>query len=389
MRGAFIATRSSNVRQSWPLYSKSMPRYLPLSLGAQASYSELFDMAQSNDLVPFAGLKGAFHKRVINKRTYVYFGYRDVDGTGRMAYVGPDNERVNALIAKAGRAAVSDAQELLRQRAEASRALGCQPMLDKHFRIVKKLSSYGFFKAGGVLIGTHAFVAYGNMLGVRWGDGARTLDVDFAHAGRNISVALPADLRMSVHDALTSLEMGLLPLREFSGVAGAQYRNPDDPELRIDFLTPESRGGGLVEMASLGLSLEPLKFMEFSLEDTTQAAVFSTSGACVVNLPDPARFAVHKLIVHGERPVAERAKSNKDIDQVAALVEWHRDAGQLPRLEAAWNNAVTRGPGWRRRAEEGANALAARHPDLAASFSQVPPQVAASPKPAGKRAPRS
>jgi hypothetical protein len=36
--------------------------------------------------------------------------------------------------------------------------------------------------------------ALGNLLGVRWLHGTATLDVDFAHAGRNLSVALPADL---------------------------------------------------------------------------------------------------------------------------------------------------------------------------------------------------
>ena len=51
-------------------------------------------------------------------------------------------------------------------------------MLDKHFRIVQKLSAYGFFKAGGVLVGTHAFAAFANMLGVRWTSGDKTLDVN-------------------------------------------------------------------------------------------------------------------------------------------------------------------------------------------------------------------
>jgi hypothetical protein len=59
-------------------------------------------------------------------------------------------------------------EERLRERAAACKALGCSAMLDKHFRIVHKLSAYGFFKAGGALIGTHAFAAYGNMVGAKW-----------------------------------------------------------------------------------------------------------------------------------------------------------------------------------------------------------------------------
>ncbi len=126
-----------------------------------------------------------------------------------MAYVGPNDERVLALVERFGRIRQD---KPLAPQAQAALALGCAPTVPKHFRIVMRLSEYGFFRAGGVLIGTHAFLAMGNLLGVRWREGAATLDVDFAHAGRNISVALPADLRIDVHGALESLEMGLLPM---------------------------------------------------------------------------------------------------------------------------------------------------------------------------------
>ena len=150
--------------------------------------------------------------------------------------------------------------------------------------------------------------------------------------------------------------MGLLPVGKFSGATGDQHRNPDDPELRIDFLTSDAgreSADGVVRMEGLGLVLEPLKFMESSLEGTTQEAVFSGSGACVVNLPDPARYAVHKLIVFGERPIAQRAKSNKDLVQAAALVAWHLENGASERVAAAWQDAVGRGPEREQRAEQG------------------------------------
>ena len=346
-----------------------------LSLGAQTSYAELFDAAQASDLAPFATLSGSFQKRNIKGREYVYFSYRDTDGKGRMAYVGPNNDRVKELVADYVASASSGRHQLLREKAAAASALGNADMLSKHFLIVQKLSAYGFFKAGGVLVGTHAFAAFGNMLGVHWTSGDKTLDVDFAHAGKNVSIALPADLKLSVHDALTSLEMGLLPVREFSGATGAQYRNPEDPELRIDFLTSQvgrSDADGVVQMENLDLALEPLKFMEFSLEGTTQGVAFSKSGACIVNLPDPARYAVHKLIVFGERPLAQRTKSNKDIVQAAALAEWHIASGNGDRLREAWKDAASRGPGWRKRAEQGRLELVTKYPALASAFADPP-----------------
>jgi hypothetical protein len=340
----------------------NQPLFRELSLAAQTAFSELIEQTRSFELEALAGLKGAFHRRVLNGHPYVYFGYRDIDGKIRMVYMGPDDERVNALITRFNEV---KAPRKLAPLAQAAQALGCTATAPKHYRIVKQLSSYGFFRAGGVLVGTHAFVAMGSLLGVRWTAGERTLDVDFAHAGRNVSIALPANIRLSVHDALTSLELGLLPIQQFSGVAGAQYRNPADPELRLDFVTPKTRLRKTVVLEELGLALEPLKFMEFILVGTTQTALFSREGACIVNIPAPERYAVHKLIVHGERSTADRAKAMKDLEQAGALAQWHVLNGQAKQFNAAWRDALLRGRGWKQRAERGHRALVAKHPELA------------------------
>lgn len=68
-----------------------------LSLGAQTAYAELFDAAQVADLAPFAALKGSFQKRMLKGREYVYFTFPDADGTGRNAYIGPNNKQIQRL----------------------------------------------------------------------------------------------------------------------------------------------------------------------------------------------------------------------------------------------------------------------------------------------------
>lgn len=337
-------------------------RFTNLSLSAQTSYAELYSQAQAFEMTnALAGLVGTFHKRAIKGRGYWYFAYRDIDQKGRMAYVGPDNERVRALVERFEK--IKETKPLA-PPARMAMVAGCTPAAPKHFRIIKRLAEYGFFRAGGILIGTHAFLAIGNMLGVRWDDGAATLDVDFAHAGSNVSVALPANIRIDVHGALESLEMGLLPITEFNGKTGAQYRNPNDRELRLDFVTGMTRTGKPISMPNLRLALEPLKFMEFSLEQTTQGCVFSNLGACIVNLPAPERYAVHKLIVYGERPVAERVKATKDLLQAASLVSYFLENGQAEVLNVAWQDAIKRGKGWRLRALQGRAALLRLAPDL-------------------------
>jgi hypothetical protein len=337
-------------------------RLIDLSLSAQTAYAELFSQVQAFELNnALAGLVGSFHKRVLKGRHYWYFGYRDMDQKLRMAYVGPDCDRVQALV---HRFEQIRRDKPLAPPARMAIAAGCAPLAAKHFRVIRRLAEYGFFRAGGILIGTHAFLALGNMLGVRWLEGAATLDVDFAHAGRNVSLALPADLQVDVHSALASLEMGLLPLTQFDGKVGAQYRNPSDPALRLDFVTAMTRDGKPVVMPNLNLALEPLKFMEFSLAPPVQGCVFSNLGACVVNLPAPERYAVHKLIVYGERPVSERTKASKDLLQAASLASYFVQTGQAEVFNTAWREALGRGKGWRERAEQGKSALLRMVPEL-------------------------
>lgn len=337
-------------------------RYRELSLAAQTAYAELLESARSSELHrTVAHLNGSFASKKVKDRPYWYFAFRDIGGSVRQIYVGPDEERVRRLIATLK----DDKPRPLGPLARSAAALGCEAAIPKHFRIVRRLSEYGFFNAGGVLIGTHAFLSLGNMLGVRFTDGSRTLDVDFAHAGRNISVALPANIEVDVQGALDSLEMGFLPITELQGKPGATYLNPKNPELRVDFVTSATRAGrASVRVPNLNVALEPLKFMELSLEDTTQAALFGTGGAVVVSVPSPARFAVHKLIVFGERSGTYRIKAKKDLLQAAALVEVL--AKDRPgELRDAWKDALSRGPGWRKRAKEGLGALTRLEPEVA------------------------
>ncbi len=336
-------------------------RYSELPLSAQTAYAELAEQTRAFEATSaLSGLAGSFQKLTRKKRDYWYFAFREGDKV-RMSYVGADEPRVRALV---NRFESTRRNKPLAPAAQSAVALGAAPTVPKHFRIIKRLADYGFFRAGGVLVGTHAFVAYGNLLGVRWTQASTTLDVDFAHAGRNVTVALPADLKTDLHRPLESLEMGLLPIAQFDGATGAQYRNPQDQELRLDFLTSGTRKGKTVVMRELNLALQPLKFMEFSLEATTQACLFSSSGACTVNVPAPERYAVHKLLVHGERPVSERTKAGKDLLQSASLIEYFVQEGRANTFNAAWNDALDRGPGWRKRAREGHKALLKLAPEL-------------------------
>jgi len=336
--------------------------FAELSLTAQTAYAQLLDAALSAEhLRSVADLPGSFASKTVKGHTYWYFQYTEPSGKLRQVFVGPDGPGVQKLMMRKDEAS---ARQPLAPLGRSAMALGCASVLPRHFRVVRRLADYGFFQAGGVLIGTHAFLAFGNMLGVRWESADRTQDIDFAHAGKSIALILPSNVEVQTGDAIQSLGMGFLPVAGLSSKAGAGYLNPREPEFRLDFLTTRHRGREEpLEHAQLHVTMQPLKFMEYSLENVQQSVLFCAEGAVLVNVPHPARYALHKLLIFGERTGTFSIKSSKDLTQAAdilACLKPHRAS----EVEEAWCDLVSRGPGWIMRARQGLKALDAAHPDL-------------------------
>ena len=342
----------------------SIVAYSELSATAQTAYAQLLESALAVEHHrSVADLPGSFSTKNVKGRQYWYYQYTEPSGRLRQLYVGPDNESVRQLIARKSSKPVTDT---LQPMARSAIALGCASLLPRHYQVIRRLADYGFFHAGGVLIGTHAFLAYANMLGVNWGTSARTQDIDFAHPGKSVSLLLSADFDVHVHEAIDSLGMGLLPVASLASAHGASYLNPREPDFRLDFLTVRHRGGDTpYEHPQLHITLQPLKFMEFSLENVQQAVMLSSAGVVMANVPHPARFALHKLIVYGERTGTYATKANKDLAQAACLLaalKQHR----AWEVEEAWADLAARGKGWLDRARHGLDALDRFAPELEA-----------------------
>lgn len=339
--------------------------YAEQSLSNQTAYAQLLDAALGAEHVRgLSDLAGSFNAKSVKGRKYWYFQYTEPSGKLHQLYVGPDGEPVQKLMA--GVAAPSASAALI-PLARSAIALGCTALLPRHFRVIRRLADYGFFKAGGVLIGTHAFLAFGNMLGLRWGEPGQTQDIDFAHAGKRLSLLLPNNVEVQTDAAITSLEMGFLPISGLSGKTGGAYLIPSEPQFRLDFLTPLHRGGRTpYEHPQLHVMLQPLPFMEFSLEKLEQAVLFCAEGAVLVNLPSPQRYALHKLVIYGERTGTFTAKSKKDLAQAACLLGFLMDHRQES-LEESLADMLQRGKGWVSRLRQGATALQKAYPDLASA----------------------
>lgn len=311
---------------------------LPESL--HTLYAELLDQAlQAAAEAAAAGLPpaGAFVSKSIRGRTYWYL-QRSEGAQKRQIYLGaespallrwmeevrerrqerePDEERRGEIVA------MLIAGGAFRERA----AVG---------RVLDILASAGLFRLGAVLVGTQAFTAYGNMLGIRFASAsARTEDVDVAQE-RGLAIALDPDaIPIDLGESLREAEPRFLAVPSLDRRSPSTSFKVRGRDLRVDLLTPQ-RGGeeAPVELPLLRAAAQPLPFLGYLLTAVQPAVVLAGSGV-LVNVPDPARFAFHKLWLSNERPAAQQAKAAKDLRQAAQLFEVLL-ADRLHDLGAAW-----------------------------------------------------
>ncbi|MDZ7748371.1 MAG: nucleotidyltransferase domain-containing protein [Halofilum sp. (in: g-proteobacteria)] len=248
-------------------------------------------------------------------------------------------------------------REGLDRRSQASllRAAGCPAVPADAFRLLRALTDAGLFKTGAVLVGTHAFMALGNQLGVVWpGRAATTQDVDVAH-GRSVELAVPGE-SMSVPDVLEGLQLGYQPIPRLDPEQPSTSFMFRNRQLRLDLLTPpHGKRTAPIDIPALGAPAQVMRYLDFLLE-APQPAILVGASVLRVAVPEPARYAIHKLLISGDRPATESAKARKDLQQ----------AGQLLRIlledrpgdvAQPWHAARERGKNWARRLERGRRAL--------------------------------
>lgn len=338
-----------------------MAMFLEVSAVAQTQYANLAQAARQHDLQrSIADLPGGFVTKAIKGHDYWYYQYKLPDRTPQQIYIGPDDETTRALIGAHKNPVAQRARKHLTDMCEAVTALGCYSVIPKHAKVLERLAQHGLFRAGGVLVGTHAYLSYQNRFGIRWTGGETTVDLDFAHPGKNISIAINEDLKIDVHGAIESLKMGFLPVNE-----GTRYVKDDEPDFDLDFLTCLHRGGDApVQMPQLKLTLQPLRFMEFSMQDPAISVLVASSGPIVTNVPRPERYALAKLVLYPERMAGTQPeKASKDLLQAASLVDY-LSQNEPDALQEAWAELLARGPTWRTLAKQGFNAMRQRYPNI-------------------------
>ena len=179
--------------------------------------------------------------------------------------------------------------------------------------ILSALFDNGLFEAGTVLVGSHAYGALLNELGVR-AAGYATNDVDLA---RPRSLALP-ELR-SFEEMLKDSGLELLPVSQFGKKPPTSFKPAGADPLRIDLLAPTRRTSiGVLAIPELSAHATALPHFAWLLEHVEHSVVLGKSSVIPVNVPRPEIFAWHKMVLSQLRS-RSRDKVQKDRMQAAVL----------------------------------------------------------------------
>lgn len=293
-----------------------------LPIETQTLYTELVERLTAFEALRSLGrTPGTFTRKRIKGREYVYFQYMLPDGAKRQAYIGPESPDLEDVISRfsAARGLAEQDRASLDRLAAQVRAGGAMLVDAPTARVIRALSDAGVFALGGVLVGTQAFIAIGNLLGWRWSSALRTQDIDIA-VDPTIAVALPS-ATADVHDALARLEMGFLPVPALDHTSPTTSYMVRGRGLRVDLLTP-ARGPSRepLSIPRFKAAAQPIAHLGYLIREPVGAAIVD-GGATLVRVPDPARFALHKMLVSESRPVTEQAKRQKDLDQSAQILQ--------------------------------------------------------------------
>jgi hypothetical protein len=290
---------------------------------------------------------GSFKKRAVKEKDYWYYK-PSASGKGpvKEKYVGPAADP--EITTRVERFASLKDDYVARRRlvstlTREARLFSPAPAIGN---IIEALWKAGVFRLRACLIGTVAYQNYGSVLGYRLSEFMNTGDIDIAQF-HSVSVSLEDSIPpiLQVLKAVDPKFREVPQLNEQEGVTKFASR-----ELSVEFLTPnmgsDGRTGHPTPLPALGGAAgEPLRFMEFLIHQPIRAVVLHKGGIPVL-MPQPARYAVHKLIVAARRQTGE-GKDLKDLRQAHWLALALRETGRAYELSEAFDEAMGKGPKWR------------------------------------------
>jgi hypothetical protein len=166
--------------------------------------------------------------------------------------------------------------------------------------------------------------------------------------------------------------MGFLPVPPLDPKQPSTSFKVRGNPLRVDVLVAARRRGDerAVFIPALNVAAQPLPHLEYLTEAADRAAVLN-GGPILVNVPAPARLAVHKLATAQARPLVAQSKAGKDVLQAEALLEVLLE-DRPGDLTLAFEGLARTSGAFQKQVRAGLTRLRARRPDLARRLPRPP-----------------
>lgn len=280
----------------------------------QVFFSELTDRAltQPELLLHSPGTIVTLEKK---GRPYVYWRIYTAEGKRRDIYVGAKDDADTAARLEEVQSRIADA----RRFADDSRALrkqGYAAADNSAALTLAALFNAGVFRHGAMLVGTHAYGALLNALGVRLTANYFTEDIDIA---RYDTIQLAARPERGFLDILCRSGLRFVEVPRLDARKASTSFKVRGQKLRVDLLVPGDERYSSRLIPELGAHATGLPYLDYLLAAPSNGIVLGRDHVIPVKVPDPARYCLHKLIVAALRVATSAAKEAKDIAQAALL----------------------------------------------------------------------
>ncbi|MDH5546216.1 MAG: GSU2403 family nucleotidyltransferase fold protein [Gammaproteobacteria bacterium] len=326
-----------------------------LPLSTTTLFQQFVEQVTSDELSRDLGdLAGSFVSKEVKGKPYWYLQYHEA-GKQKQVYLGPENDRVLKLVNNWDdiRTEAKLSQQRRQEMCAMLKAGGLLALDSAVGKVLSMLADSGIFRAGVVLVGTQAFRSYGNLLGVKlFGSAIQTHDIDLIQ-DLDVDVVLQSNIQIDFGDIIERTEMGFIPIPALNPKHPSTSFKIRRKEIKLDMLTPliGKPESGPIKLHSLQTYAQPLRFLDFLIKEPIQTVLIDNAGI-LVNIPHPARYALHKCIISSRRPITQRAKSKKDIFQAEILFQVLLDIDRVSLL-SAWKDLESFGKNWQSHAREG------------------------------------
>jgi len=292
----------------------SAPLYAYFGNIIHTEFADVEQFAQAQGQIRF-GTPGTLEDRTRSNSLFTYHRYYDAAGKPVEELVAKQLDTPQGIADRHNaQGKIAEANERV-QTVKKLRSLGFACADDATGATLAALHNHGLFEAGLTLVGSHSYGAILNHLGVR-ARAYQTGDVDTSSmlrlsVGQNLNLL---DVLKTTGLPFVKTKTGLSPKSKSETYLVSNKRN-----FMLDVLVDGKDVGTPVFIPEINAYAQTIPHLRYLAEGRFASVVLSKTYIVPVYIPDPRRYAIHKLYSSSSRTNMP-AKSEKDILQAATVI---------------------------------------------------------------------